>query len=77
MLYRSIKPLLVDAVQIKEHADVPTNGGILHLNPGDWLVRDPLGNFVRCDDTHFKCTYELLDSSARLEEFREGKPCGC
>jgi hypothetical protein len=77
MLYRSIKPLLVEAVQVKEPADVSTPGGVVHVNAGDWLVRDPQGNLVRCDDIHFKCTYELLESSARLKEFREGKPCGC
>ena len=77
MLYRSVKPLLVDAVQMKTPADVPTKGGVLHLNTGDWLIRDPQGNLVRCDDIQFKCTYELLESSARLEEFHEGKPCGC
>lgn len=77
MLYRSIKPLVVEASQAKEPSDVPTQGGVLHLNPGDWLVRDPQGNVVRFDDLSFKCTYERLESSARLEKFREGKPCGC
>jgi hypothetical protein len=77
MLYRSIKPLLVEAVQVKEPADVPIPGGVVHVNRGDWLVRDPQGNLVRCDDIHFKCTYELVESSTRLEEFRESKPCGC
>jgi hypothetical protein len=77
MLYRSIKPLLVSAVQVTEPRDVPTKGGILKVNAGDWLVTDPQGNLVRCDDINFKCTYELLESSTSLEELREGKPCGC
>jgi hypothetical protein len=77
MLYRSIKPLLVEAVQMKEPADVATSGGVLHVNRGDWLVRDPQGNLVRFDDIQFKCTYELLESPARMEDLREGKPCGC
>ena len=77
MLYRSIKPLLVEAVQVKEPADVTTKGGMLHVNPGDWLVRDPQGNLVLCDDINFKCTYEPLNSSVRLEELKESKPCGC
>lgn len=47
MLYRTIKPLLVDAVQAKEPADIATQGGVVHLNAGDWLVRDPQGNLVR------------------------------
>lgn len=77
MLYRSIKPLLVEAVQVKEPADVPTDGGVLHVDRGDWLVRDPQGNLVRVDDINFKCTYEQLESSGRLEDVHEGKPCGC
>lgn len=77
MLYRSIKPLLVEAVQVKEPADVPTGGGVLHVDRGDWLVRDPQGNLVRVDDINFKCTYEQLESSGRLEDVHEGKPCGC
>jgi hypothetical protein len=77
MLYRSVKPLLVEAVQAKETADIPTQGGVVHVNRGDWLVRDPQGNLLRCDDINFKSTYELLDSSARVDEMSESKPCGC
>lgn len=78
MLYRSIKPLLVDAVQVKAPLDIPTDGGgVLHVDAGDWLMRDPQGNLVRCDDIHFKSTYEPMASSVRLEDLNEGKPCGC
>jgi hypothetical protein len=77
MLYRTIKPLLVDAIQVKEAVDVPTDGGVLHAKPGDWLVRDANGNLSRCDDISFKCTFESLSTSRRLEEFIEAKPCGC
>ena len=58
MVYRSIKPIVVDAVQIKEPSEVPTPGGVLHLKAGDWLVRDPQGNLARVNDIDFKCTYE-------------------
>ncbi len=77
MVYRSIKPILVDAVQVKEAAEVPTLGGVLHLKAGDWLVRDPQGNLLRCNDIDFKCTYEVLNTSISVEELHEGKPCGC
>jgi hypothetical protein len=77
MLYRSIKPLLVDAIQIKAPVDIPTPSGTLHVKAGDWLVRDPQGNLVRCDDTSFKSTYEPLANSVRVEDLNEGKPCGC
>jgi hypothetical protein len=77
MLYRSIKPILVDAVQVKEPSDISTPGGVLHLQAGDWLVRDPQGNQVRCNDIDFKSTYEVLSTSTSLENLHEGKPCGC
>ena len=77
MLYRSIKPLLVDAIQVREAVEVPTEGGILRAKPGDWLVRDADGNLTRCDDANFKCTFESLATSRRLEEFVEGKHWGC
>jgi hypothetical protein len=77
MIYRTIKPLLVDAVQVRESAEVPTQGGLLHVGPGDWLIRDAQGNLTRCDDLNFKCSYEALEGRNELEPFTEGKPCGC
>ncbi len=77
MVYRSIKPILVDAVQVKETATVPTPGGVLELKAGDWLIRDSQGNLSRCNDIDFKCTYEILRTSISLEDLCEGKPCGC
>ena len=77
MLYRTIEPLLVDAIQVKEAVDIPTDGGVLHAKPGDWLVRDAHGNLSRCDDLNFKCTFESLGTGRPLEEIIESKPCGC
>jgi hypothetical protein len=77
MLYRTIKPLLVDAIQVNEVLDVPTECGLVRVNPGDWLLRDTNGNLSRCDDSSFKSTYESLSTSRPLEDLREGKPCGC
>jgi hypothetical protein len=77
MIYRTVKPLVVDAVQVGESQDVPTRGGLLHLKPGDWLIRDAHGNLMRCDDINFKCSYEAMDGRSELESFAEGKPCGC
>ena len=77
MLYRTIKPLVVDAIQVKESGEVRVKEGILRVRAGDWLVRDPQGNLVRCDDINFKCTYESLAVSSPIEALHEGKPCGC
>ena len=40
MLYRSIKPLIVDAIQVAEAKEIVTEGGLLRVNAGDWLIRD-------------------------------------
>ena len=77
MLYRTIKPLLVDAIQMNEPADVRTDGGLLHVKAGDWLIRDEQGNLICCDDTSFKCSYKILDTRNELELLSEGRPCGC
>jgi len=77
MVYRSIKPILVDAVQVKESSEVSTPGGVLRLKAGDWLVRDPQGNLARLNDNDFKCTYEVLNTSTPVEQLHESKPCGC
>ncbi|HLJ91180.1 MAG TPA: hypothetical protein VKZ53_30555 [Candidatus Angelobacter sp.] len=77
MVYRSIKPLLVDAVQMDESADIPTPGGVLHLKAGDWLLRDSQGNISRCDDVNFKCTYQAFPKRAQQESTDEGKTWGC
>jgi hypothetical protein len=77
MLYRSIKPLVVDAVQVEEATDVRTNGGLVHAERGDWLLMDPQGNLVRFSDADFKCTFDPLRDSTPIELLREGRPCGC
>jgi len=77
MTYKSIKPLIVDAVQVRESKDVPTPGGMLHVNAGDWLIFDAQGNLTRCADIDFKATYERFDTRTTLQQLREGKPCGC
>jgi hypothetical protein len=77
MIYRTIKPLVVDAVQVTESRSVPTEAGVLHVKPGDWLIRDPQGNLTRCDDVNFKCSYAPLENSNELRQLSEGRPCGC
>jgi hypothetical protein len=71
MTYRNIKPLVVDAIQISGPTDVPTCGGSLNAEPGDWLVRDPQGNVNLCDDLYFIENYAPLKDSTPLEQFRE------
>lgn len=74
--YRSIRPLIVDAIQVHGPADFPTCSGVLHASSGDWVLRDPQGNLRRCSDTFFKSNYAPMRTSKPLEQFREEEPCG-
>ena len=76
MRYRSIKPLIVDAIQVNGPADVQTSDGVMHAKAGEWLVRDPQGNARLCDDLYFKTNYAPLGDLAPLEQFRERTPRG-
>ena len=76
MRYRSIKPLVVDAIQVNGPADVRTCKGVLHAGTGDWLVRDPQDNVNVCDDRYFMTNYAPLKDSAPLEQFRKRTPGG-
>lgn len=76
MRYRSIKPLLVDAVQVHGPADIPTDGGVLHAAAGDWIIRDPHGNVKLCNDRFFRTNYTLLGVGSPIEELKEKGNCG-
>lgn len=69
--YRSIRPLIVDAIQVHGPADFPTGNGVLHASLGDWVLRDPHGNVRLCSDFFFRSNYAPLRSSEPLEQFRE------
>jgi len=78
MKYRSIKPLIVEAVQVSGPAVVRRPDSLLQARAGDWLVVDPHGNIRLCSDAYFRGHYARLLSSKRLEEFREQNPgSGC
>jgi len=76
-LYRSTQEQVVEAIQVSEAMDIPTTGGVLHAEAGDWLILDPQGNLNRCDNINFQCTYEAIVDSDRYARVDEGKPCGC
>ena len=77
MLYRSTREQVVEAIQVQEALDVPTAGGIVRAEAGDWLILDPQGNLNRCDNVNFQCTYEAVEDSNQYARISESKPCGC
>jgi hypothetical protein len=76
MRYRSIKPLIVDAIQAHGPADVPTDEGMLHAAAGDWLVRDPHGNTKLCKDLFFRRNFTAMPGSEPVDQFRERTSSG-
>jgi hypothetical protein len=77
MLYRSTREQVVEAIQVQEAVEVPTPGGKVRAEVGDWLILDPQGNLNRCDNLNFQCTYEAVQDSSQYALVSEGKPCGC
>jgi|SRR5215472_6913747 len=78
MRYHSIKPLIVDAIQVSGPAEIPTRDGLLHASAGDWLVSDPQGNTKLCRDHFFRANFTAMPHSGTIQEFREpGSSGGC
>ena len=40
---------------------IATLEGVMHANPGDWIIRGVAGEFYPCRDDIFRATYELVD----------------
>jgi hypothetical protein len=77
MLYRTARPMVVEAVRIEEALDVETPDGHVHVEPGEWLVRGDNDALFTCDPAYFARTFERLESPKSLSDLDEGKPCGC
>jgi hypothetical protein len=77
MLYRTTRPLLIDAIHAELPLDVETSDGSLHVEAGEWLVRNDDGALFACNAAYFARTFELVKSTKSLDDFDEGKPCGC
>jgi hypothetical protein len=77
MLYKSVKPIIVDAICADEPIEVETDDGLIKVNRGEWLVRGVAGELYSCDASSFASTFERIESTKTLDDYSEGKPCGC
>lgn len=77
MLYRAVRPVLIEAIHAEEPMDVETPDGPVHVETGEWLVRNEGGAVFACDASYFARTYEPVKSNEVLSQYEEGKPCGC
>jgi len=75
--FRTVKPLIVEAMQVKEPLEVNTATGKVYARQGEWLVRGHGGNYYVCSDTEFKCTFAHLGENSFVDSGSEGHECGC
>jgi hypothetical protein len=76
MIYRSIKPLIVEALRVESPTFVTNENGEARAERGEWLVRNGNGSVFVLSDAEFQCTFEKLDGYEAIGD-RDGKPCGC
>ena len=58
------KPVIIDAVQLKDRCEIKTMEGKLYGEIGDWLIIGVEGEKYPCGDAIFRKTYEPVDSEA-------------
>jgi hypothetical protein len=75
-LFRTHRPLLVDANQCKAPMTIQTDGGVRHVQRGDWIVRGEGGECYVVDDAFFKRTFRP-DRGAEAYLEQEGRHYGC
>jgi hypothetical protein len=75
-LFRTQRPLLVDANQCTMPMTIQTDRGLRYVRRGDWVVRGEGGECYVVDDAFFQRTFAPDGSSdAHLEA--EGRHYGC
>lgn len=55
------KPVIIEAIQLTEPANVVTLEGKMRGNIGDWLITGVKGEKYYCKDDIFKMTYEEVN----------------
>lgn len=54
------KPIPVKAFQTNEHKDIQTLEGVMHANPGDWIVTGVDGEQWPVKKEIFDKTYDII-----------------
>lgn len=75
-LFRTHRPLLVDANQCLTSMTIHTDRGLRHVRRGDWVVRGEGGECYVVDDAFFQRTF-TRDETADTQMEPEGRHYGC
>jgi hypothetical protein len=75
-LFRTHRPLLVDANQCTMPMTIQTDRGLRQVQRGDWVVRGEGGECYVVDDAFFQRTF-TRDDGIDLHMQPEGRHYGC
>ena len=56
-IYRSFRPLVVDAIQCKEAKTITTDLGFINVKQGEWVISGEGGETYIVDDAFFQRTF--------------------
>ena len=60
------KPIVIQAAKVIEPMDIETLEGVMHANPGDFLIIGVSGEKYPCKDDIFRLSYEPVDDERAL-----------
>lgn len=64
MVYKARKkPVVVNAYRTDTELDIQTLEGVMHAEPGDWIITGVDGEQYPCKPSIFQKTYEILEES--------------
>lgn len=55
------KPVIIEAIQLKEVVFIQTLEGVMRGDIGDWLITGVAGEQYPCKDAIFQATYEPVE----------------
>ena len=70
-VFRTSRPLLVDATQCPVPTTITTDTGFRHVDSGDWIIHGEDGETYVVDDAYFQRTYVAVEDSWDSEQAAE------
>jgi hypothetical protein len=75
-IFRTLRPLIVDAVQCQSPQSIPTDLGPRQVHIGDWIVRGENGERYVVDNAFFQRTFTALPGAHGVVQECEGRHYG-
>src|SRR5579859_855602 len=73
-IYRTSRPMIVDAVQCTEAKTIATDLGFINVKRGDWVICGEGGECYVVDDVFFQRTFVAVQAHLLTPEPDERKP---